>query len=384
MNYFNKILDLASKVNFTSLQQYFLSRGWNKVNTKRDDVVVIVSPDNNPKFDVLLPLSRNFADYNQAIVDAIRKLSDFEKRDELQIVNDLISPPSDIVRFRIENETTSSGLIPLRSGFELLESARKSLLSAASDIISPSLYHKRMSYKPAIQFIDACYLGQTERGSYIASIVCPFIKISEDDKATQLTLFSPQDVLQGSITRGITKKLMSSIFKVKKAIESANIDTLLTPEGNDLISANFLESIVEINEYTQTSKMEITTTWAPTIPIPGDVPASIEITSDYIDPIKSIIDRISPDIIETAGEYVGKISQIKANPDIKNREDGEISFIFINEDEKAINAKVILQGSNLNDAIRAFENGKNVKISGNLKILARQKVIEQPTFQVIE
>jgi hypothetical protein len=28
MSYSNKILDLASKVNFTSLQQYFLARGW--------------------------------------------------------------------------------------------------------------------------------------------------------------------------------------------------------------------------------------------------------------------------------------------------------------------------------------------------------------------
>ena len=384
MIYSRKIHDIASRVNFTSLQQYFLSRGWKKIETKKGDVAVIVSPDDNPIYDVLLPLSRDFADYDDAIVSAIKKLSDFEKRDEFQIIGDLIAPPSDIVRFRVENETTNAGLIPLKAGFDLLESARKALLSAASDIVSPSLYHKRMSYKSAVQFIDACYLGQTERGSYIASIVCPFIKVSEEDEATQLTLFSSNEELRTSITRGVTKKLMSSIVRIKKAIESGNIDALLNSEGSDLISANFLESIVEINEYTQNSKIEIATTWAPTLPVPVDIPAKIELTNDYIEPIRSIIDRISPDIVETAGEYVGKISQIKANPDIRNRENGEISFIFINEEEKAINAKVTLHGNDLRDAIRAFENGKNVKISGNLKILSRQKVIEGASFRIIE
>jgi hypothetical protein len=384
MIYYNKILDLASKVNFTSLQQYLLSRGWVKVATKREDIAIVVSPNNMSQLDILLPLSRSFADYKEAIVDAIRKISAYEERDELQIINDLTTPPSDIVRFRIDNDATSMGLIPLKAGFDLLESAKKSLLSAASDIVAPTLYHKRMSYKPAMQFIDACYLGQTERGSFTASIVCPFIKVSDDDKASQLTLFSAEEDLHQSITRVVTRKLMSSVSKVKKAIEEGNINGILKLEGTDIISANFLESIVEINEYTQNSKIEITTSWAPTLPIPIDTPSSVTLTNDYIEPIKSIIDKISPDVIETAGEYVGKISQIKANPDARAREDGEISFIFINEEEKAMNAKVILRGNDLHDAFKAFDEGKNVKISGNLKILARQRIIERPTFRIID
>lgn len=384
MNNSNKIFELASKVNFTSVQQYLLSRGWEKIPTKKPDVVVIVSPDNVAKNDILLPLSRSFADYAQSMAEVIRKISQFEQREEVQIFNDLVAPPSDTVRFRIDNESTSSGLIPLRAGFDLLESARKSLLSAACDSVAPALYHKRMSYKPVSQFIESCYLGQTERGSFIASIVCPFIKLSNEERPSQLTLFSAEEDLRQSITRIVTKKLMSSIRKVKRLIEEGRLQDMIHLEGTEVISANFLESIVEINEYTQYSKIEIMTTWAPTLPIPTDVPSSVELTNDYIEPIKAIIDQITPDAFETAGEYVGKISQIKANPDVKAREDGEISFIFINEDEKATNAKVTLSGEDLHAAFKAFDEGKNVKISGNFRILARQRVIEQPVFRVID
>lgn len=384
MNYTDKILGMSNKVNFTSLQQYLMLRGWQKQTTKREDVVVMVSPNNDPKLDILLPLSRDFVDYPKAIFESIRKISIFENREEVQLINDLVVPPADIIRYKVDNEQTSVGLISLKAGFELLESARKSLLSAASDIIAPTLFHQRMSYKPAMQFIDSCFMGQTERGSYIASIICPFIKTTNEEQPVQLTLFSSEETLQTSFTRTVTKKLMHSIDKLKRGIESGNIDSLIDPEMADKISANFLESLIEMNEFTQNSKIVITTTWAPTIPIPQDIPSSIEITNDYIEPIKSIIDRIKPEIIEISGEYVGKISQVKANPDVKNRADGEVTFIFISNEQKAITAKVTLEGDDLHSAIKAFDEGKNVKIVGNLKIQSRQRVIESPIFKVIE
>lgn len=384
MSYIDKILNMAGRVNFTSLQQYLLIRGWRKQDTNREDIAVIISPNDDAALDILLPLSREFTDYSRAILNAIKKVSIFENRDEIQIVNDLLLPPADIVRYRVENEQTSLGLIKVKAGFDLYESAIKSLLSAASDIVSPTLFHSRMSYKPAVQFIDSCYMGQTERGSYIASIVCPFIKTTKEDNATQLSLFSSEDTLQSSFTRAVTRKLLYSVHRVKREIEMGRTDALINPPSQDIISANFLEALVEMNEFSQNSKIEIAATWAPTIPLPNDVPSSVEITNDYIEPIKSIIENIKPDIVETSGEYVGKIKKIEADPDVNSRADGEITFIFISNEEKAISAKVTLEGDDLHAAIKAFDEGKNVKISGNLKVSSRQKTIESPTFKVIE
>lgn len=384
MMYTTYLYDLSSKVNSLALQTYLLQKGWKRKNTKRKDVAIITSPNDEAVYDILLPLNRNFVDYADALYGAIKKVAKFEDRDEIQIANDLIAPPADIVRYRVESESTSNGLIPLKAGFELLESAKKSLLSAASDILSPALFHKRMSYKKAVQFIDACYLGQTERGSYIASIVCPFIKLNDEDIPSQMSLFSGEAALSGSITRDVTKKLMTSISIVKEVIESGDHATLEKAEGNNIISVNFLESLIEINEFSQGSIIEISTTWAPTIPIPQDVPTKIQLTNDYIEPIKSIIDKLKPEIVEIKGDYVGKISAIEANPDIKTRQDGVVTFVFINNDEKAITARVTLVGDDVHRAMQAFDHGKNVRITGNLKVSSRQRIIESPVFNIID
>lgn len=382
MIYLNKILDLINKVNFTSVQQYLLLRGWQRQKTNKEDIVVFISPDNNPTLDIILPLTRTYSDYDKVIFESIKKIALYEERDEIQIVNDLIAPPADIVRYKVENDSTTNGLIPLKSGFELFESAKKTLLSAASDTISPALFHHRMSYKSAVQFIDSCFFGQTERGSFIASIVCPFMNVSSDEKPIQLSMFSSEETLQTSFTRKVTSKVMESISRIKKGIEIGDVEEFIEPTDSNIISANFLESLVEMNEFTQKSKIVISTTWAPTIPLPN-VPSFVEITNDYIEPIKSIIDRISPKVVEKVGEYVGKISKIEANPDVSNRADGEITFIFINDEEKAISAKVTLKGEDLHEATKAFDEGKNILISGVLKVQARQRTIESPKFKVI-
>jgi hypothetical protein len=177
---------------------------------------------------------------------------------------------------------------------------------------------------------------------------------------------------------------MTSISRLKRAIESGDTESIEQAESENIISANFLESLVEMNEFTQGSIIEISTTWAPTVPIPENVPNSVQITNDYIEPIKSLIDKIRPDVIEAKGDYVGKISGIEANPDIQSRENGEINFVFINDEEKAITAKVTLSASDIHLALKAFDEGKNVRITGTLKILSRQKIIESSSFQVIE
>nr|WP_295872051.1 hypothetical protein [uncultured Chitinophaga sp.] len=383
--YKTKLLELANKVSFTAVQQYLLMRGWHKRNTNIEDVVVITSPNDNPNFDILLPLTRSYADYNALIYEALNKASKYEQRDIIHIINDLIVPPADTVRFQVDNEDTTNGIIPLKSGFELLESARKSLLAAACDLVSPEPFHPRMGHKEAAQFIDSCYLGQSERGSYITSIVCPFIKVTEVEAPVQLSLFSSEQDLNSSFTRDVTSSLMKKIQRVKRCIETGDDSPIVRPQSSqEIVSANLLESIVEMNEFTNNSRIIISTTWAPMIKMPKDIESKIEITNDYIAPLKSIIDKIRPEIMENAGEYVGKINQIKAHPEIKDRTSGEVTFVFIGDADKAVVAKFILAGGELTEAMRAFENGRNIMVSGNLKASGRQRTIDVAGFRVID
>lgn len=372
---------LMDKINFLSIQQYLSSQDWEKVLSKKQDKAFFRKTIAGKMFEILVPLSRDFSDYKYAIQKAVKNIANIENKDEHQLLNDLISPPADTIRFRVSNPRTQEGLITLPEGFMLLESAKKALLTTACDIIKPELYHKRLGLKGALQFVDACMLGQTERGSFIASIVCPIGNQSINDKYTYLSLFDPVETLSNSFTRRVTQKLMLSIDKVKQAIESQRYEDIENADDFK-ISANFLESLLEMGEYGENEEIQIMSTWASMLPQKSSIPNSIILTKDYIPPLERMIERIKEKNADENGEFIGKISQVKADAEPTSRKDGEITFNFLG-DTGLVKAKTILSKSDFDTALEAFEHGKNVKIKGVLKSSGRTKWIESQSFEVI-
>ncbi|PXW18041.1 hypothetical protein C8D70_101367 [Chryseobacterium sp. CBTAP 102] len=384
MRSLDKILDIASnKIGFPILQKYLLNNGFKKIESRRTDLAVFFKEGSRP-IEIIVPLKRDFIDYKDSIKSVLEKISIYENRNIEYIINDLIIPPSDIIRFRVVNEETENGLISFQDGFNLLENAKKSLYATACDIVSPSIYHKKLYSKQATQFIDSCYLGQTERGSFIASIVCPFINSSIEESAIQLSLFNDEEILETSLTRTITKKFIKSLHEIKSNIEVGNYDFLEEQINTDRISVNFLESIVELGEYGDKDKIDISISWSNHIEKINDLPNEVSFTKDYIQPLEYIITKYTPKDEGTKGTFVGKISEAKTNPDLEKRNFGEITFNFINEENKAIKAKLNLNPEQFSDALKAFDSGYHVKIEGELISHGRSHVINNPTFKIIE
>src|SRR6185437_5521125 len=169
-----------------------------------------------------------------------------------------------------------------------------------------------------------------------------------------------------SFTRQVTSRLMQSIGKVKQIVENQAYDELENPHG-DKISANFLESLIEMGEYGENEEIQVICSWAPTVPQQNTaISNSITITKDYILPLERIVDRIP---------------EVKADPEISARNDGQITFNCIG-DNGAIKAKTTLNKEDFQRALLAFEEGKNIKITGLLKNSGRSKIIENPKFEV--
>lgn len=378
-----KIMDLViNKISFATIQRYLINRYWEKKESKREHIAVFYI-DNPKPLEILLPLDRNFSDYSDLIHNALFKISSNENRELEQVINDLLLPPSDVIRFRVDNKRTEYGLITFTEGFSLLENAKKSLFTTACDIVHPTLYHKRMSYKSAQQFIDSCFLGQTERGSFIASVVCPFINETIDDKPAQLSLYNSEEDLIASFTRRVTKRYMKSLFLLKNIIETGNHKLIEEAAPSDIISANFIESIVELGEYGEKEEIEIFVSWSSITKEIINIPKSVSFTRDHISPMESIIAKLKPKDEGKEGSYVGKVSKAQAEPDTSNRSEGEITFNFIGDEDKIIKAKVFLNTVDFSKALVALDKGSNVKISGKLKTSGKIKTIENPVFALV-
>ncbi|WP_066437253.1 hypothetical protein [Chryseobacterium sp. CCH4-E10] len=384
MKSLEKILDIATdKIGFPILQKYLLNNGFKKIESRRNDLAIFFKDAEKP-IEIIIPLNRGFVDYKNSVKSILEKISVYQNRNIEYVINDLIIPPSDIIRFRVVNEGTENGLISFHDGFNLLENAKKSLYATACDIVAPSIYHKKLYSKSANQFIESCYLGQTERGSFIASIVCPFINSSREENAVQLSLFNEEEVLETSLTRTITKKFIKSLHEVKSNIEIGNYDFLEEQINADKISVNFLESIVELGEYGDKDQIDISVSWTNHIEKIHDLPSEITFTKDYIQPLEYIIEKYIPKDEGIVGSFVGKISKAEANPDIDKRNSGEVTFNFINDLDKAVKARVNLNPEQFSEALKAMDNGQNVKIDGQLISEGKSKFINNPTFRIIE
>jgi len=374
-------LELSNKVNFLALQSYLRITGWQRQTSNDDSVSIYRLTFKHETFEIVIPLNRDFPDYDRGILDAVRTLSFIENKEVEQTLSDIILPFSDVLRFRIVSRDTETGTITFDDGFNLLENARMSLYTSACDLIQPA--HKRLAFSKAADFIKNCRLGQTERGSFIASIICPFVD-GPQESTSQLNMFSTPEQFTNSFTRKVTRNLMSSIQIVKKSIENDSTEELLDPEREEKISANFLQSIVNLNEVEDKTKtdLEIIPSWAPI----GDIislPKSVSISQEYLEPIKSLISRLMPKDELDVGEFIGRISQVKADPDYKKRLEGEVTFNFMDDNEKVTKAKVILNIEDYQKACEAHEFGRSVRIKGVLVSSERSKIITNPTFEII-
>ncbi len=151
---------------------YAIASGWRRLPGINGKVAVY----NHPSSDLdqlIVPLDAGLSDYGQRMAEVVANLAEKEGRPATEILDDLLLPPSDVLRFRIDEPGSRAGSLPLDQGIELLTGARKALLSAACSVIQPQPFHSRLSRAEAEQLVRSSTLGQTERGSFTAVISCP-------------------------------------------------------------------------------------------------------------------------------------------------------------------------------------------------------------------
>lgn len=83
-------LRLAERVNYLGVQSYLKNTGWVKQRSNREDVAIFTIKHHEEELEIVLPLTREFADYNNAIVDAITTIASYENKEISQVLSDLI------------------------------------------------------------------------------------------------------------------------------------------------------------------------------------------------------------------------------------------------------------------------------------------------------
>ena len=382
MIYSVNFVDMTLKLSPLVVARYLTETNWELYPIKRKDIKIFQYKRENLFEQVTVPLDKMLRDYKTAMYDAICKIAYVEKKSIEQLMLYLLNPNTDILKIRLDRKEVEAGNILFDDAIQLYDNAKKLLAATALDVIHPKKVHYGRNDESVQKFLSQCRFGQTEIGSYVVSVVCPFAELSETEGYRQLSIFSDEEQCANSLTRKVTNQLMTNVATIKREIDNDNLDSLANYDNP--ISSNFYEALNGLGMNADETTVEFMAEWSPTVQSNRAEYNRISLTNDYCEPIKTVIARIKECANERT-EIVGKIKDLKAAPVIDNREDGTIVVVYVGDNARAKSVTVKLNREDYDKAVMAHQHGKAVKVVGDLKSRAKSKaVMENVIFSVVE
>ncbi|MBY0313220.1 MAG: hypothetical protein K2W85_14205 [Phycisphaerales bacterium] len=376
---------LAGTIVSQDARHYALATGWRRLDLPVRDspgffgrVAVYERPENGDE-QVLIPLDERTSDYDVRMGEAAEAIARWEKRPVVQVANDLLYAASDMLRFRVASAVVEGGSLPLEDGLRLLDGVRTAILAAAHSVLSPARYHKRMSKGEAEQFLSACRMGQTERGSFVATVACP-LRAVETDQALIDTNDDP-------FARKTTTLLMRSAAELVTAIESDRVREMVERnKQNPALSANLCDAIVRMKPSVDGSELTIGASWSKLRAAPTglDVPRSVRIQQSYFAVIEDVYSELRPGADAEPDTFVGYVDTLDGEPGPGGQVEGDVVLRVAVDDEKLIRAKTTLDAAAHAIAVEAYRTQAIIRIDGVLTRGKRLGTIDSPAnFQII-
>lgn len=365
MIYSVDFLELAEKINPLAFVKYLKDTGWILFQTKKSYVKIFQLEREDNFYQVTIPMDKVLRDYREAMYKAISIVAEAESKSIEELILYLLNPNTDILKIRLNKKGVEAGNILFDDAIKLYENAKKLLAATALDIIHPKKYHQGRIDDAVSKFLSSCRYGQTEIGSYIVSVVCPFAEFDNKNEFHQLSIFSDEEKCENSLTRKVTSRLMSNISTIKRHIDDGETSELSNLGNDNLISANFYEALVGLNLSGEDTSVEFMAEWSPAITPPSNAQNRIMLTNDYYQPIQTAIDTLKEET-STATKIIGRIKKLESSPDVQTRRTGKITVVYLDDTDKRKTVTVDLEKSDYDRAIEAHEKGSHVEIIGKL------------------
>ena len=235
-----------------------------------------------------------------------------------------------------------------------------------------------------MSFLSNCRYGQTEIGSYVVSVVCPFAELDISNGFRQLSIFSEEEECRNSLTRKVTSRLMTNVAIIKKHIDEGEISQLLDLNGDNTISANFYEALTGMNISEQDTAVEFIAQWSPVVKTNRCDQDRITLTHDYYQPITMAIEKLR-ETINTHTKIVGRVKKLESIPDASKRTNGKVTIVYLDENDSKKTVSVQLAKDDYNKAIEAHESGSHVEVIGEIEDNGkRKKLMTAESFSIID
>ena len=252
-------------IRYLDLVAYLRANGWRELNAElnagywgRDDF----------EDDLVVSKRPTFRDYALCMSRAIEQLVVFEARSAIEIARDISQINTDVVRIRAVTPYAQSGVLSIGDGVQLTNAARDMLVAAACSAFTPRRAHSARKPQQVTQFVDALRLGQTERGSYVITVLAPMAPAVGGNQLT-LTGTNTEPTTELPFVRRVTNCLSDGLRHLQLATQAlaANPESQAfeeaIPHG---VSADLCEALALILQGNAIESLGVSVRWAPSRP----------------------------------------------------------------------------------------------------------------------
>jgi hypothetical protein len=352
---------------------YLRSKHWHReadLSGKAD--LWVFKKHDTEEFDLTLPNRRSFADYALRIAEVLQTLAKVEDRSELEILRDLQSATADLIRIRTPSDSSDNGTLPLDKGVNFVERSRDMMLAAACAALEKrSVYAKRKAQQ-AMDYLHRIRMGQTERGSYVLTILSP---VTPELQPAQGALF-PADS-EDPYERRVTRTLMGALSALNVASRRAAINGNIAPYLEAIeqgVSANLCDAVAGLLAISPGQGVEIQTAWSQTRPLIHNVESRITFDSDSAPFLQEASRRFRESAPQEDFEIEGFVVRLDRNP---TSTQGEVT-ILANVDGQLRRIGMSLGTDQYSRAVEAHEERRAVTCVGDLIKMGKGYSLQNP------
>ncbi len=330
----------------------------------------------DPSSFLFVPLSTTPADYEDRLRDLVLGLAAVERQDVDAVVTNLRYATADLIRIALVSPRVGPGELPIEDGRKLFDGARDLMLWAACAAVQT-----RATFGPRVpavarDYLDGVRLGQTEKGSYIVTV------ISDVAPPEQQALLPDEGIqLDTPFERKVTSRLMESLSATQSAAKLVvEKQTDIAETFEDVVergvSANLCSAIAQMAEEQAGAQVEVRMNWAASRPPVGTKlppvvtfpPSTLPVLSDA----QEVLRQLGPFEDEVVEGYVIRLN--------RGKDEAAIGSIVIEGEARGErrNIHVELPDAQYHDAVRAHDERYPVRVLGTLAKRGKYWVLSDP------
>jgi hypothetical protein len=258
--------------------QYLRAKGWQQEGDLGNKATLWVT---DTDAEIVLPMRRDLGDFALRMAEVLQTLEQVEARSQLDILRDLQAASSDLIRIRAPAGNAADGTIPIEAAVAFVERARDLMLAAACAAIDKRSYFATRKPAQATDYLDQVRMGQTERGSFVLTILSPVTPLLRPADPGLLFPIEPPEPYERSVTR----TLAFSLSAIRAAADTAAANGDLKPFSDAVgqgVSANLCEALVGLAQASPSDGLDIGISWSPNRAVAATTPHRIMMPADSI------------------------------------------------------------------------------------------------------